>query len=174
MKLLLLLSRPPDPLEEEEEEEQTDEASDKPSITTVNSDAKYSEDLKSTVAAACSTGCCWCGSPAFNIQKKIRRAERFGVSLQLSDSSNRLQYIFLHFLKIWIWNITLYWVFLLDRCRFDFGFDSILFWVFGFSMKMFVFSIFIFLFFFSPLFWITEITKNIDLNFALPFLILTK
>ena len=58
MKLLLLLSRPPDPLEEEEEEEQTDEASDKPSVTTVNFDANYGEDLKSTVAAAYSMGCC--------------------------------------------------------------------------------------------------------------------
>ena len=58
MTLLLLLSRPPDPLEEEEEEEQTDEASDKPSVTTVNFDAKYGEDLKSTVAAACSMRCC--------------------------------------------------------------------------------------------------------------------
>ena len=55
--LLLLLSRPPDPLEEEEEEEQTDEAFDQPSVTTVDSDAKYSEDSKSTVAAACSRGC---------------------------------------------------------------------------------------------------------------------
>ena len=174
MTTLLLLSCPPDPLEEEEEEEQTDEASDKPSVTTVNFDANYGEDLKSTVAAAYSMGCCWCGSPAFNIQKKIRHAERFRVSLQLSDSSNQLRYIFLHFFKIWIWNITLYWVFLLDRFRFDFGFDSFLFWVFGFSMKMFVFSIFQYFCFFFPLFWITEITKNIDLNFALLFLILTK
>ena len=152
MKLLLLLSRPPDPLEEEEEEEQTDEAFDQPSVTTVDSDAKYSEDSKSTVAAACSRGCYWCGSPASNIQKKICRAERFGVSLQLSNLSNRLRYIFLHFLKIWIWNIILYWVFLLDRVRFDFCFDSFLFWVFGFSMKMFVFSIFQYFCFFFPYF----------------------
>ena len=58
MTLLLLLSRPLDRLEEEEEKEPTDEASDQPSVTTVNSDAKYGEDLKSTVATACSRGCC--------------------------------------------------------------------------------------------------------------------
>ena len=57
--LLLLLSHPPDHLEEEEEEEEpTDEASDQPSVITVDSDAKYGEDSKSTVAAACSGGCC--------------------------------------------------------------------------------------------------------------------
>ena len=39
--LLLLLSCPPDRLEEEEEEEPNDEAFDQPSITTVNSNAKY-------------------------------------------------------------------------------------------------------------------------------------
>ena len=54
---------PPDRLEEEEEEEEpTDEASDQPSVTAINSNAKYDEDSKSTVAAACSRGCCWCGS----------------------------------------------------------------------------------------------------------------
>ena len=145
MTLLLLLSRPPDPLKEEEEEEQTDEASDQPSVTTVDSDAKYGEDSKSIVAAACSRGCCWCGSPASNIQKKICR----------------LRYIFLHFFKIWIWNITLYWVFLLDRFRFDFGFDSFLFRVFGFSIKMFVFSIFLnfCFFFFSPYFGLKKSLK---------------
>ena len=58
MTLLLLLSRPPDPLKEEEEEEQTDEASDQPSVTTIDSDVKYGEDSKSTIAAACSKGCC--------------------------------------------------------------------------------------------------------------------
>ena len=63
MTLLLLLSRPLDRLEEEEEKEPTDEASDQPSVTTVNSNAKYGEDSKSTVAAACSRGCCWRGSP---------------------------------------------------------------------------------------------------------------
>ena len=97
MTLLLLLSRPLDRLEEEEEKEPTDEASDQPSVTTVDSDAKYGEDSKSTVATACSRGCYWHGSPASNIQKKILRAEWFGVSLQLSDSSNRIRYIFLHF-----------------------------------------------------------------------------
>ena len=97
MTLLLLLSRPLDRLEEEEEKEPTDEASDQLSVTTVDSDAKYGEDSKSTVAAACSRGCCWRGSPASNIQKKIHRAEQFSISLQLSDSSNRIQYIFLHF-----------------------------------------------------------------------------
>ena len=100
MRILLLLSRPPNRLEEEEEEEEpTDEASNQPSVTTVDSDAKYGEDSKSTVATACSSGC---GSLASNVQKKIRRAERFGVSLQLSDSSNRLRYIFSIFFKIWI------------------------------------------------------------------------
>ena len=49
---LLLLSRPSDRLEEEEEEEPTDEASDQPSVTTVDFDAK------STVAVAYSRGCC--------------------------------------------------------------------------------------------------------------------
>ena len=39
MTLQLLLSRPPDCLEEEEEEEPTDEASDQPSVTTIDSDA---------------------------------------------------------------------------------------------------------------------------------------
>ena len=55
---LLLLSRPPDRLGEEEKEQPTDEASDQPSVITVDSDAKYGEDSKSTVAAACSRGCC--------------------------------------------------------------------------------------------------------------------
>ena len=49
---------PPDRLEEEEEEEPTDEASDQPSVTTVDSKAKYSKDSKRTVAAAYSRGCC--------------------------------------------------------------------------------------------------------------------
>ena len=97
MTLLLLLSRPLDRLKEEEEKEPIDEASDQPSVTTVNSDAKYGEDSKSTVAITYSRGCCWRGSPASNIQKKNHRAERFGVFLQLSDSSNRIRYIFLHF-----------------------------------------------------------------------------
>ena len=50
---------PPDRLEEEEEEEEepTDEAFDQPSVTTVDFDAKYGEDLKSTVASACSKRC---------------------------------------------------------------------------------------------------------------------
>ena len=55
---LLLLPRPPNHLGEEEEEEPIDEASDQPFITTINFDAKYGEDSKSTVAAACSGGCC--------------------------------------------------------------------------------------------------------------------
>ena len=97
MTLLLLLSCPLDRLEEEEEKEPTDEASNQPSVTTVDSDAKYGEDSKSTIAAAYSRGCCWHGSPTSNIQKKIHRAERFGNSLQLSDSSNWIRYIFLHF-----------------------------------------------------------------------------
>ena len=58
MTLLLLLSRPPDRPEEEEEEEPTDEASDQPSVTTVDFDMKYGEDSKTIVAAACSRGCC--------------------------------------------------------------------------------------------------------------------
>ena len=53
---------PPDRLEEEEEEEEdeepTDEAFDQPSVTAVDSDAKYDEVSKSTVAVACSRGCC--------------------------------------------------------------------------------------------------------------------
>ena len=50
---------PPDRFkEEEEEEEPTDEASDQPSVIAIDSDAKYDEDSKSTVAAACSKGCC--------------------------------------------------------------------------------------------------------------------
>ena len=55
---LLLLSHPPNRLGEEEEEEPTNEASDQPSVTTVDSDAKYGEDSKSTVATVCSRGCC--------------------------------------------------------------------------------------------------------------------
>ena len=59
MTLLLLLSRPPDRLREEEiEEEPTDEAFDQPFVTTIDSDEKYDEDSKSTVADACSRGCC--------------------------------------------------------------------------------------------------------------------
>ena len=58
MTTLLLLSQPPDRLGEEEEEEPIDEASNQPSVTTVDSDAKYGEDSKSTVAVACSRGCC--------------------------------------------------------------------------------------------------------------------
>ena len=58
MTLLLLLSCPLDRLEEEEEKEPTDEASNQPSVTTVDSDAKYGEDSKSTIAAAYSRGCC--------------------------------------------------------------------------------------------------------------------
>ena len=54
---LLLLSCPPDRLGEEEEEP-TDEASDQPSVTTVDSDAKYGKDSKSIVATTCSKGCC--------------------------------------------------------------------------------------------------------------------
>ena len=54
---LLLLPRPPNHLGEEEEEEPIDEASNQPSVTTVDSDAKYGEDLKSTVASACSKRC---------------------------------------------------------------------------------------------------------------------
>ena len=57
MTLLLLLSRPLDRLKEEEEKEPIDEASDQPSVTTVDFDAKYGEDLKSTVASACSKRC---------------------------------------------------------------------------------------------------------------------
>ena len=50
---------PPDRLEEEEEkEEPTDEAFDQPSVIAIDFDAKYGEDLKSTVAAAYSKGCC--------------------------------------------------------------------------------------------------------------------
>ena len=45
------LSRPPDRLEEEEEEKPSDEASDQPSVTAVNSDAKYGEDSKSSYGA---------------------------------------------------------------------------------------------------------------------------
>ena len=48
MTLLLLLSRPPNRLEEEEAEEPTDEASDQPSVTIVDSDAKYGKDSKSS------------------------------------------------------------------------------------------------------------------------------
>ena len=58
MTTLLLLSQPPDRLEEEEEKEKpTDEASDQPSVIAIDSDAKYGEDSKSTVVAACSRGC---------------------------------------------------------------------------------------------------------------------
>ena len=45
------MSCPPDHLEEEEEEEPSDEASDQPSITAVDSDAKYDEDSKSSYGA---------------------------------------------------------------------------------------------------------------------------
>ena len=58
MTTLLLLPRPLDHLGEEQEEEPTDEASDQPSVTIVNSNAKYGEDSKSTVATARSRGCC--------------------------------------------------------------------------------------------------------------------
>ena len=57
MTLPLLLSHPPDRLkEEEEEEEPTEEASDQPSVTTVDSKVKYSEDSKRAIAAAYSRG----------------------------------------------------------------------------------------------------------------------
>ena len=50
---------PPDHLEEEEEEEEpTDEASNQPSVTAIDYDAKYVEVSKSTEAATCSRGCC--------------------------------------------------------------------------------------------------------------------
>ena len=55
--------------------------------------------------------------------------------------------------RIWVWMVTLNCVFLLDRFRID----SFLFWVLGFSIKMFVFSIldicfcFFFFVFFSRL-----------------------
>ena len=49
---------PPNRLKEEEEkEEPTDEASGQPSVTVVDSDAKYGEDSKSTIVVACSRGC---------------------------------------------------------------------------------------------------------------------
>ena len=83
-----MLSRPPDRLKEEEEEEPTDEASDLPFVTTVDSDVKYGEDSKSTVAAAYSRDVVDVDS-ASNIQKKIRRAERFGVSLQLTEEEKQ-------------------------------------------------------------------------------------
>ena len=83
-----MLSRPPDRLEEEEEEEPTDEASDLPSVTTVDSNVKYGEDSKSTVATACSRDVVDV-DPASNIQKKIRRAEQFGVSLQLTEEEKQ-------------------------------------------------------------------------------------
>ena len=51
MTLLLLLSCPPDCLEEEEEEEPTDEASNQPSVTVVDSNAKYGEDSKNSYGA---------------------------------------------------------------------------------------------------------------------------
>ena len=83
-----MLSRPPDRLEEEEEEKPTDEASDLPSVTTVDSDVKYGEDSKSTVAAACSRDVVDVDS-ASNIQKKIHHAERFGISLQLTEEEKQ-------------------------------------------------------------------------------------
>jgi len=49
--LLLLLSCPLDRLKEEEEEEPTDEASDQPSVTIVDFDAKYDKDSKSSYGA---------------------------------------------------------------------------------------------------------------------------
>ena len=64
MTLLLLLSHPPNRLEEEEKEEPTDEASNHPFITTVDFNAKYGEDSKSTVATTCSRVLrAICGSP---------------------------------------------------------------------------------------------------------------
>ena len=39
-------------------EEPTNKASNQPSVTTVDSDVKYGEDSKSTIAAAYSRGCC--------------------------------------------------------------------------------------------------------------------
>ena len=63
-------------------------------------------------------------------------------NLPPSNYWNQHRYIFLFFffisfffLQIWVCNVTFYWVFLLYRFRFDFGFDSILFRVFEFSMK---------------------------------------
>ncbi|KAM4078136.1 hypothetical protein ACB094_09G014300 [Castanea mollissima] len=89
----------PDHLEEEEEEEEepTDEASDQPSVTTVDSDAKSCDESKSAVAvaaAAAATASPVAGdvvdaNPDSNIQKKIRRAERFGISLQLTEEEKR-------------------------------------------------------------------------------------
>ena len=83
-----MLSRPPDRLEEEEEEKPTDEASDLPSVTTVDSDVKYGEDSKSTVAAACSRDVVDV-DPASYIQKKIHHAEWFGISLQLTEEDKQ-------------------------------------------------------------------------------------
>ena len=89
MTLLLLLSCPPDRLkEEEEEEEPTGGAYDQPSVTTVDSDVKYGEDSKSTVAAACSRDVVDV-DPASNIQKKIHHAEWFGISLQLTEEEKQ-------------------------------------------------------------------------------------
>uniref|UniRef100_A0A2N9IZ89 THO1-MOS11 C-terminal domain-containing protein n=1 Tax=Fagus sylvatica TaxID=28930 RepID=A0A2N9IZ89_FAGSY len=78
------------------EEEPTDDALIEPSVTTVDSDAgeseKTGEDSKSDVAAVASAAAAGDAddvSPASNIQKKIRRAERFGISLQLTEQEKR-------------------------------------------------------------------------------------
>ena len=49
--LLLLLSHPLDHVEEEEDGEPTNEASDRPSVIAVDSNAKYGEDQKSSYGA---------------------------------------------------------------------------------------------------------------------------
>ena len=46
----------------------------------------------------------------------------------------RSGYEILLLIEIFVWNFTFNWLFLLDRFRFD----SFLFWVLGFSIKMFV------------------------------------
>ena len=111
----------PDHLEEEEEEEEepADEASDQPSVTTVDSDAKSGDDSKSAVAAtsAAAAASPVAGDvvdvdPASNIQKKIRRAERFGISLQLTEeekrNSRKERYKYSLFLFYWLF-FLLHW-----------------------------------------------------------------
>ena len=173
--LLLLLSRPLDCLEEEEEEEPTNEAFDQPSVTTVDSDAKYGEDSKSTVAAACSRGCCWCGSrlPIFRRRSTVLSDSAFLCNWAIRRTGSGTFFsIFFRFGYEILYIEFFGWIGLdLILVLFPFCFRFLGSpWKCLFSQFL---DIFFFLFFFS-LFWITEITKDIDLNFVLLFLILTK
>ena len=124
MTLLLLLSRPPDRLEEEEEEEPIDEASNQPSKTVVDSDAKYGEDLKSSYGAKRDTiymeieieqgDEAWGTENETEKEAKSDHQNHKHIERKIYDPSTQV-----NFFKIWLRNVTFIWVFLLDRFRFD-------------------------------------------------------